>query len=152
MTEQIAGRAPWAVQLSAAQRRELERAAGRGYPQEVCGLLVGREGPRGTAVLRVTQARNLAGERRADRYRLDPDDFLVTDRAARDDGLEIVGVWHTHPDHPARPSRTDREAAWEGWSYLILSVDAGQVSELTAWRLEGGSFVRQPIQIEEDQP
>ncbi len=99
-----------------------------------------------TLVERITQAGNLATERRADRYRLDPDDFLEADIAARRDGLEIVGIWHTHPDHPSRPSLTDLEAAWEGYSYVIVSVGAGGVHDTRSWRLAGDEFVEQSIE------
>jgi proteasome lid subunit RPN8/RPN11 len=134
------------LRLPRGRRAELESLAREGYPHEVCGLLVGRSGPGGTSVDRVTLAPNLAGDRRADRYVLDPDAFLAADRAARRDGLDVVGVWHTHPDHPARPSTTDREAAWPGYSYLILAVREDGVADVTAWQLEGTSFVEQPIE------
>ena len=64
------------------------------------------------------------------------------------DGLEILGVWHTHPDHPARPSPTDLAAAWKGYTYLILSVRRKGVVDVRAWTLDGIAFCEQ--QIEED--
>lgn len=117
------------------RRRELEAFIAVGYPHETCGLLMGtvRDGRR--EVLRVAQSANLDTERSADRYRLDPGDFLREDQAARDAGHEILGVWHSHPDHPALPSRTDLDAAWEGWSYLIARVTRDGVTEMTSWRL-----------------
>jgi proteasome lid subunit RPN8/RPN11 len=127
-------------------RRELDAIARGGYPHEVCGLLVGRDGPGGTTIDRITEARNLAVDRLADRYVLDPDAFVAADREARAAGLDIVGVWHTHPDHPARPSPTDRDAAWPGYTYLILSVRSGEVADATAWRLDGDAFAEQPIE------
>ena len=84
----------------------------------------------------VHPARNLNVERAHDRYELDPRDQLAAERAARDSGREVIGVWHTHPDHPATPSETDRAAAWSGWSYLILSVVRGELAELRSWRLD----------------
>ena len=137
---------PLPLRLPVVLRAWLDDLARHGYPHEVCGLLVGHEQDDATAVERITQARNLATERLADRYDLDPEDFLATDRAARRDGLEIVGVWHTHPDHPARPSRTDVEAAWEGYTYLILSMRNGGVADARAWRLADGEFVEQPLE------
>lgn len=132
MTSQVCGR--------------LSELALQGYPHEVCGLLVGRDAGGATAVERITQAGNLATDRLADRYTLDPEDFLAADQDARRDGLEIVGVWHTHPDHPARPSPTDLETAWEGYSYLILSVRRERLAEVTSWRLRGEEFVEQTIE------
>ena len=70
----------------------------------------------------------------------------AADFEARGDGLEIVGIWHTHPDHPARPSETDSSAAWQGYTYLILSVGRQGVADVTAWRLVEGSFVEQLVE------
>lgn len=135
-----------ALRLPAKLREQLDARAVEGYPHEVCGLLLGRESPNGTVIERLERCRNLAADRLADRYVLDPDDFLAADQAARRDGLEIVGVWHTHPDHPARPSATDLEAAWEGYSYLIVSVTREGAVDRRAWRLAAGRFEEQKIE------
>jgi proteasome lid subunit RPN8/RPN11 len=135
------------LRLSGALRAALTGLCAEGYPHEVCGLLVGIVDARVSRVLRVARARNLATCRR-DHYRLDPATFVAVDEVARDDGLEIVGFWHSHPDHPARPSLTDLEAAWEGYSYLIASVARDGVRELRAWRLAGDRFVEQSIEEE----
>jgi proteasome lid subunit RPN8/RPN11 len=126
-------------------RRELETWIGGGYPEETCGLLVGRSDRGRTEATRAVRARNRNRERARDRYDLDPADFMAADQAARADGLEIVGVWHSHPDHPAEPSETDRAAAWEGWSYLIVEVARGRVAAVRSWRLDGPRFVEEPI-------
>lgn len=126
-------------------RRQLARAALAGYPHESCGVLVGRWSPEGSVVERMVSARNLETRRSKDRYELDPGDFMRADLAARDDGLEVVGIWHTHPDHAAEPSETDRRAAWEGWSYLILSVRADAVVDGRSWRLVDERFVEEPL-------
>ncbi len=126
-------------------RKDLEAWIGAGYPEETCGLLVGRVSGGRTEAARVKQAKNLNRERAQDRYELDPGDHLATDLEARAEGLEIVGIWHSHPDHPAEPSETDRAAAWEGWSYLIVRVGARGVEALRSWRLQGTRFVEEPI-------
>lgn len=128
-------------------RAELETMVRKGYPLETCGLLVGRRASDQVDVRTVVQARNLNRERAADRYELDPRDFLAADEHARANGLEIVGVWHSHPDHPARPSETDRTAAWEGWSYMIISVTRDGVADLRSWRLDSEQFVEESIQL-----
>lgn len=120
-------------------RDEIAAWAGRGHPRETCGLLVGRAGAGRVEVARVVEAKNLNRER-ADRYELDPADHLAADRAARRDGLEIVGFWHSHPDCPARPSTTDLAAAWEGYSYLIVAVTAAGETDFHSWRLHGDRF------------
>jgi proteasome lid subunit RPN8/RPN11 len=145
--------------LPDARRAELTAWIRAGYPHETCGLLIGRSaagqreagepeaegGKLRTEVVRVAQARNLNSERARDRYELDPADFMQADLAAREDGLEIVGVWHSHPDHPAEPSETDRAAAWEGWSYVIATVTADGVTAVRSWRLEGEHFAEEAL-------
>lgn len=133
------------LHLPAELRGKLEDMAMRGYPLEVCGLLVGRQVDGHVDVAHVVEARNLNRERAHDRYDLDPTDFLAADGQARAQGLEIVGVWHSHPDHPARPSETDRAAAWGGWSYVIVSVTRDGIADLRSWRLERENFVEEQI-------
>lgn len=128
---------------------EINSRARAAYPHEACGLLIGREAGGRRLVERVTSCRNLAVDRLADRYILDPDDFHAADEAARREGLDIVGIWHTHPDHPARPSETDLEAAWAEYSYLIVSVTSGGVAERRAWLLEDERFIEQEIEEHE---
>ena len=118
-------------------RAQLESWAEAGYPRETCGVLVGRQTESQVHVSRAVIARNVNSERAHDRYELAAEDFLAADLAAYAEGLEIVGIWHSHPDHPAQPSETDRMHAWQGWSYIILSVQQGQAVELRAWRLTG---------------
>lgn len=140
------------LHLAAALRREISAWAERGHPRETCGLLVGRAGERRVEVVRVAQAKNLNRERASDRYELDPADFLAADRAARADGLEIVGFWHSHPDCPARPSTTDLEAAWEGYSYLIVAVTAAGETDFHSWRLDGDRFREEKILPDDARP
>ena len=121
------------LQLNSALQDRLRRWANEGYPHGVA------------QVEDVTQARNLNTERAEDRYEMDPLDLLRADEMARARRLDIVGVWHTHPDHPARPSATDRAQAWDGWSYLILEVGAGGVQAMRSWRLEGAEFVEEAV-------
>ena len=134
-----------ALELGEALRERLRQWAQQGYPRECCGLLLGRSADGVVRVAEATSARNLNTERAQDRFELDPQDFLRADTLARERGLEIVGVWHTHPDHPAVPSATDLESAWEGWSYLILSVAAQGVQAMRSWRLAGREFVEEHI-------
>ena len=117
----------------------------QGYPRETCGLLLGVRRGDEHVVSQVLRARNLNVERAEDRYELDPEDFLSADREARAAGLDIVGIWHSHPDHPARPSATDRDGAWPGWSYVIVSVGREGVREIRSWRLNGGDFEEEEI-------
>ncbi len=135
------------LSLPNSARVDLERIVRAGYPLETCGLLMGRESNGHVKVERVLQARNLNRERAHDRYELDPQDFISADERARAAGLDIVGVWHSHPDHPACPSETDRACAWEDWSYVILSVTRDGVRDVRSWRLSRDQFVEESVKI-----
>lgn len=125
-------------------RGTLEAQARAAYPVESCGLLLGRWQAGTTEVVYTRQARNL--EHAHDRYRLDPAAFLAADAEARRAGLEIVGIWHSHPDHPAVPSEADRAAAWAGWSYVILAVGPDGVTDVRSWRLDGVRFAAEEME------
>ncbi|WP_333840911.1 M67 family metallopeptidase [Pelomicrobium sp.] len=133
------------LHLPPAEQARLRAWAEKGYPQETCGVLIGRSRDGVTEVVEVFPARNLNQERARDRYFLDPQDYLKADESARARGLSIVGVWHSHPDHPARPSATDRAHAWEGWSYVIASVGPEGLTELRSWRLKDGVFEEEVV-------
>ncbi|MDQ2696098.1 MAG: M67 family metallopeptidase [Pseudomonadota bacterium] len=126
-------------------RRQLEAWTAQGYPYETCGVLVGTQQEGEVRVQRAVQARNLNTGRARDRYDLAMDDYAAAEDAAVADGLDIVGIWHSHPDHPARPSETDRQRAWGGWSYVIVAVHQGQAVDLRSWRLAGDHFTEESI-------
>lgn len=121
-----------------------------GYPGEICGLLLGtsKDGERITKT--AFKARNTNTDRTHDRFELHPDDYLTADKLARDQGMEIIGIYHSHPDHPAEPSAFDRELAWEGFSYLIMRVSNGTDLEARSWFLEDqeGEFEEEKLVIE----
>lgn len=121
----------------------LRRAARAAYPREACGLLLGRR--RGTLarVARATVARNLAGK--PDRFEVHPEDHLAAELAARAAGLELVGVWHSHPDRAPRPSRRDAAAALAGWSYAIVSVEDGRDAALASFFFDGACFAAESL-------
>ncbi|MBE7490443.1 MAG: M67 family metallopeptidase [Planctomycetes bacterium] len=132
-------------------RALIEAHAAETYPHECCGLLVGRVEARGRVALEAHRAGNLNVERAHDRFSLDPKDFMRVDTQARARGLDIVGIYHSHPDHPARPSQTDLEAAWEGYSYVIVAVNKGKPGDFHSFELVAGAF-RQEETIPETRP
>jgi proteasome lid subunit RPN8/RPN11 len=103
-----------------------------GYPNEVCGVLIGKK----DSITSFKECRNLNRERARDRYELDPLSFREADDWARSNGMEILGIYHSHPDHPSRPSGFDRERAWPEWVYIILSIDVGKYNDGRAWILK----------------
>ena len=126
-------------------RQRLEGWASARYPHEACGLLLGRREAELTAIVHVLEARNLDTTLAREHFELDPADHKVAEEFARELGLEVVGIWHSHPDRPARPSALDRAEAWAAWSYVIVSVVAGKVVELCAWRLAGERFAAEEL-------
>jgi proteasome lid subunit RPN8/RPN11 len=131
-----------ALRIIVSARLELERMAAAAYPDEGCGVMVGGFAGPDVTVVRVIPGRNLVTDRARDRYELDPGDILAAEREARRQGLDVVGFWHSHPDHPARPSRFDTERAWPEYAYAICSTTAEGTVDVRAWRLgeAGGEF------------
>lgn len=82
------------------------------------------------------------------RYWIDPQDLLKTQREARDRGLSIIGVYHSHPDHEAIPSNCDRTLAWPEYSYIIVSVQKGKAVDIRSWQLnDDHKFLPEPMKI-----
>ncbi len=107
----------------------------RAYPEEGCGVLVGRDEGARRVVERVVVFENQREDSRHNRYLITPEQLLVVEREARHEGLDVVGFYHSHPEHTAFPSAFDLEHAWPYYSYLIVSVTSGRVGEARAWRL-----------------
>ncbi len=118
------------------------------YPHECCGALLGRDATAmdGTATAGIAELplREILAlfplvNRREDsphnRFSVSAEDVRDAEKAARDKKLDVVGWYHSHPDHPARPSQYDREHAWPWYSYVIVSVAGGKPEEMTSWRL-----------------
>ena len=121
------------------------------YPEEGAGFLLGAvDGERRqvTAILPLDNSRE-AGTRH-NRYLLTPQDFLRGEQEAAHQGLDLLGVFHSHPDHPNRPSEFDREWAMPWFSYIITSVQAGRAAGSRSWRLEEdrSSFFEETIEVD----
>ena len=136
------------LQLPEACRAQMQQQAESGYPLEICGLMIGKISPQAWLIDQVRAVTNLNQERAADRFQLDPSAYQAIDRELRGSGSEIIGVYHSHPDCPAKPSPTDIENAWEGFAYPIISVYDGKVADIRCWSVnsEGNRF--QPVIIE----
>jgi proteasome lid subunit RPN8/RPN11 len=118
-----------------------------GYPHEICGIMLG---PRGEGwVSEVRRARNIIVERARDRYEIDPRDHIRIQKEADAEGLDIVGYYHSHPDHPAQASRFDTERAWAGYVYLIVSIEGGKPVDQNGFVAEkdGGPFRPESLEV-----
>jgi proteasome lid subunit RPN8/RPN11 len=121
------------------------------YPAEACGLIGGSaEGDRKVAFQLVPLANRRTDSAR-NRYLIDPDSFRRAQQRLERDGLEVIGVYHSHPDHPPEPSAFDREHAWPWLSYVIVGVERGRAGEMKSWVLgdDRGGFGAESIITEE---
>ncbi|MDR0570597.1 MAG: M67 family metallopeptidase [Clostridiales Family XIII bacterium] len=118
------------------------------YPHECCGAALGRfEGGGRTAEVAFSIENSHPEDGRRRRFAITSEDYLRADAEARRLGLEVVGFYHSHPDHPARPSEFDLRQALPGYAYLILAVAEGEPGELTAWGLadDRSEFIEEGI-------
>jgi proteasome lid subunit RPN8/RPN11 len=123
------------LRLPEALAEEIRRQGEAAYPAECCGALVGRIDGAAKEIVRLAPAVN----RRTDdphRYLIAPDDLRRLEIEVRAAGQEIVGYYHSHPDHPARPSAFDAEHAWPWYSYLIVRIDRGRGADMASWVLD----------------
>lgn len=129
------------LHLTAGDLAAIRAHAARSYPDECCGFLVGsyRRGRSGHGedghVAFVRAEDNEREENRQRRFLIHPETYRAVEREAAAAGLAILGTYHSHPDHPAEPSAYDRDHAWPGWSYLIVSVEAGEPTAARSYRL-----------------
>jgi proteasome lid subunit RPN8/RPN11 len=109
------------------------------YPHECCGVLLGRFEDDGTkTVTRIAPCGNTREDSPHNRYHIDPKELISIQREGRERGEDIVGFYHSHPDHPARWSETDlAEAHWLGCSYVITSVEKGEAAVTNSFELLG---------------
>jgi len=106
------------------------------YPEECCGVLVGAEGGSGKEVLDVIRVGNAKEEDRTRRFLITPEEFRRAEKEADAGGLGVMGFYHSHPDHPARPSQFDLEHAWPWCSYVIIAVEQGNPAAVKSWVLK----------------
>lgn len=105
------------------------------YPEECCGALVGEVAAGRRTVRRALRLQNARAEARRRRFRIEPEDYRGAERSAAAHGLDLIGFYHSHPDHPAAPSEYDREHALPWHSYVIVAVAAGRAGACTSWVL-----------------
>lgn len=137
------------IYINQAKINEIQIHAESSYPHECCGLLIGKTGSR-REVLKIYPLSNKNVERAIDRYDIDPHEFNQADKDARKSGYDIIGIYHSHPDHPPRPSTFDAERAWAGYSYFIIAVKDGKKEALKSWAFDNAkkTFDEEEIRIE----
>ncbi len=137
------------MEIPRALLEQIQAHGEEAYPEEGAGFLLGADGPtrRVKAILPLSNSREHSA--RHNRYLLTPQDYLKGESEADRLGLTLLGVFHSHPDHPNRPSEYDREWAQPFFSYLITSVHSGKAVESASWRLaeDRSAFVEEGISI-----
>src|SRR5712671_2497303 len=120
------------LHVDSAVEREIRRHGEETYPHECCGALVGSAG-RATATVALP---NMTEEGPRRRFLVRPSDYRLAEQRAAELGHELLGFYHSHPDHPARPSQYDLDHAWPTFAYIIVAVAAGRAGDMTAWWLK----------------
>jgi len=116
----------------------LRRHGEETYPNECCGVLLGQMDDDVRTVTSIARAGNTRTDSAHNRYNIDPRELVRIQREARERGEDIIGFYHSHPDHPARWSATDfAEAHWYGCSYVITSVEKGKAVLTNSFALTG---------------
>jgi proteasome lid subunit RPN8/RPN11 len=125
------------IELAKTHQNEIAAHGERDYPHECCGLLLGRFDEINTKsvseIYPISNAREETAKR--NRFLILPGEIMRGERYAETMGLEIVGFYHSHPDHPAVPSQYDLEHAWPVYSYIVVSVRAGEAGALRSWEM-----------------
>jgi proteasome lid subunit RPN8/RPN11 len=119
------------------------------YPHECCGALLGSDGEDGLRQVRdLFPLVNRRDDSPRNRFSVTADDVRDAEKGARAASLEVIGWYHSHPDHPARPSQYDRDHAWPWYSYIIVSVQSGSPQDMTSWRLNDDREKFSPEEME----
>ena len=148
------------ILIEAKHERQIREHGAAAYHEEACGLLIGSEdrsqgdGPQEVVVqvVKVQPMENTKQEERQRRYLIDPLVMMKVEKELETSAWDLVGIYHSHPDHPARPSQFDQQHALPGLSYMILGVSEGSPTELTSWRLSDDreEFHNEAVRVKSD--
>jgi proteasome lid subunit RPN8/RPN11 len=135
--------------LSSELEKNIKTDGEAAYPNECCGVLIGEVDNAGIKIVKCTLNINNAREddEQYHRFLITPEDMLRAEQTARTAKLEVIGFYHSHPDHPSAPSGYDKDHALPFYSYVIVSVDKGKAQVLTSWELTDDriNFVQEVI-------
>ncbi len=136
--------------LNKATRDLIEKEGEEVYPEECCGALLGKIEGDNRNIVEWLSLTNTREDNRERRFTITPQQYRQAEKKARSGNLELLGFYHSHPDHPARPSSYDLSHAWPWFVYLILSVYDRKPQALTGWILseDRETFIEQPVEIQ----
>jgi len=137
------------LQLTSELNNNIRSAGEATYPNECCGIILGEIKDDGTKNAKRTVEINNSSENEEQyhRFLITPEEMFKAERIARAEKLEIIGFYHSHPDHPSKPSGYDKDHALPFYSYIIVSVDKGKAQILTSWELtdDRTDFVQEEV-------
>lgn len=135
------------MKLSQQLLHQIHRHLESGYPNEACGVMLGKAG----VITEIVSADNQRTDSARNRYLIDPLMYMKIEREADKRGLDVIGIYHSHPDVAARPSKFDLDHAWPNLSYLIVSVCKGKAVESNSWLLreDRSAFDQEAVEISE---
>jgi proteasome lid subunit RPN8/RPN11 len=132
--------------------KQIEAEGAAAYPNECCGIMFGRDERDGGITRRIVQriepVKNaFEADEQYHRFSISPQQLMAADRVAGENGELVLGFYHSHPDHPARPSEYDRQHAWPFYSYVIVAIHKREPVDMTSWLLNEQTevFARQEI-------
>lgn len=143
------------IQLSTHNLQVIFDRAESTYPEECCGVMLGNLSSESKTVVEVIPTQNAwnpqandfpdsdASHSRKRRYTIAPREMMQLQKSSREKNLNIIGIFHSHPDYPATPSEFDRSCAWQEYSYIIVSVSKGKAGEINSWVLDDDSQFQQ---------
>ena len=135
--------------LDLSAEKIMNEDAVKAYPDECCGFMYGTDSADGNRTVSIAlPVHNSSAENKARRFQISPKDYMNAERYALDNDLQLLGVYHSHPDHPAEPSEHDSVAAQPWFSYIIISVVKGEVNRTRSWVLnEDSRFDEEKVNI-----
>lgn len=138
------------IRLSEKIVDEIEYHAEQAYPEECCGMILGYSENGFHSIEEVIKIDNSQDENRRRRFFITPEQYRFAEQLARKWNMDLLGFYHSHPDHPAAPSAFDTDHALPWFTYIIVSVEHGKAASMTAWLLneERTQFVERQILIE----
>lgn len=135
------------IKINHTQIKQIYQHGEDTFPEECCGVLTGLYENNIPVVIGIKRMRNTNAGSRNTRYNIDPLDFVKLERELDESELEMIGIYHSHPNYPSKPSKFDLDHAWPNISYVVLSVQDGKAELLTSWRLDKtDSFIEEKIQ------
>ena len=137
------------IKFSNEQIEKLAQHIEREYPHEACGFFMGQEDGEERVVTDIWEVQNVSTENQRRRFVINPLDYLSAEQRADSENKALLGVYHSHPDHPAFPSEHDLASAQPYFSYVIANVQEGKTGAIRSYRLDTDTFIEEIVQNQE---